>query len=235
MVPASSLVCDVGTDHGYLPVFLVSEGICEGAYALDLRKGPLSHAKQNVAEAGLSDKIELFISDGLDALARRIASGEAKNPDVITITGMGGPLMEDILSRGRSVARQAKRLILSPQSHVADFRQFLCDESYGIVDEKMVYEDGKYYFLMEVEPLVSDDGIGVFPKANQDGSLIHIKLSEAQLRYGPILLARRDETLISFLHFEKDRLNAIRSRLEGSSGPRLSEIDKELSIIEKCL
>ena len=107
MVPASHLVCDVGTDHGYLPIYLVCEGICEAAYALDLRKGPLSRAKENVASAGLSDKIRLFMSDGLDGLLDRIASGEAGQPDVITITGMARMAIPRKRVRRRSSAAPA--------------------------------------------------------------------------------------------------------------------------------
>jgi tRNA (adenine22-N1)-methyltransferase len=145
MVTPGSRLADIGTDHAYLPIWLVAEGRCPAAIAADLRQGPLLAAQAHVCEAGLGGVICLRLSDGL----KEIAPGEA---DTITITGMGGPLICRILADGRAVARSAKELILSPQSDVPEVRRFLLGHGFFITDETMVREDGKYYVIIKAEP-----------------------------------------------------------------------------------
>ncbi|MCR5098035.1 MAG: class I SAM-dependent methyltransferase [Lachnospiraceae bacterium] len=205
-IPEGSTLCDVGCDHGYLPIWAVSEGVCQKAYALDVRKGPLERAAQHVAEAGLEDRIILRLSDGLDEMH----PGEA---DVIVISGMGGPLMEDILTRGADIAQKARCLVLSPQSHLMEFRSFLCREGYHIISEDCLEDEGKHYFVMTVE--------------HRDGK--HMELSEFELRYG----LAEPEKLAGYLKAEKKRLTAIRDNLLKNSPQdvRLKEIDNELMIL----
>ena len=237
MVPRCKCVCDVGTDHGYLPIYLVSNDICEHAYALDVRTGPLSRAREHVREAGLSDRIDVRLSDGLLALMNE--SG-IDLPNVIVTAGMGGPLMERILTEGRDVAIGSKTLILSPQSHVKEFRRFLLNTGYQINDEQMVCEDGKYYFIMKVIPKAADSEKIQNPQTAAE-SLNTTELkdnrtmkSEAALTYGAPLIARRDPVLMSYIDTELERLFKVRESLEktGTSKSRLSEIEREISIAE---
>ena len=206
-IPECDALCDVGCDHGYLPIWAVSEGVCDHAYALDVRKGPLDRAKKNVEEAGLLDRITLRLSDGLE----KMSPGEAQ---VIIISGMGGPLVEGILTRGAAVAKKAQSLVLSPQSHLYEFRIFLSEQGYHIIDETPVFDDGKHYYVMTVE--------------YREGE--HMVLDEFQLRYGTC-----DPALIKdFLALEKKRLLSIRENLiKNSPGDeRLFEIEKELIVID---
>ena len=113
-----SRLADVGTDHGYVPIYLMQSKRIVFAVASDVRPGPLARAKQNIEEAGLSDYIEVRLSDGLAALKK----GEA---DTILIAGMGGPLMERILQERLETACAAAELILQPQSEIPAFRRFL--------------------------------------------------------------------------------------------------------------
>ena len=117
-VPPGGRVADVGTDHGYIPIYLVKNELAVSAIAMDVRSGPLSRAAEHVAEYGLSDRIELRLSDGLDALG----AGEA---DTVVISGLGGPLMMDILERGRQTAETVNCFVLSPQSDIPGVRVFL--------------------------------------------------------------------------------------------------------------
>ena len=87
-------VADIGTDHGFVPIALVSEGRCPSAIAADVRSGPLSHAAENIRRQGLSDVIETRLSDGL----KKIDPGEA---EAVIIAGMGGMLMIRILDDGQ--------------------------------------------------------------------------------------------------------------------------------------
>ena len=144
MLEPCETLADIGTDHGYIPVEAVRRGICARAIACDVGRGPLERASEHIAQAGLADVIETRLGDGLHV----IAPAEA---DQIVMAGMGGPLMIRILEEGEAAAHAAGRLILGPQSELDRFRSFLLG-SYDIIGERLVREDGKYYFLIAAEP-----------------------------------------------------------------------------------
>lgn len=137
------VVADIGCDHGYVSIYLVESGIASRAIAMDVRKGPLSGALNNIHDFGFSDHIKTRLSDGLKALE----PGEA---DAIIIAGMGGKLMMRILEEGDPVALGVHFGVLQPQSDLGEFRKYLRDKGYVILDEKIVFDDGKYYFPMKV-------------------------------------------------------------------------------------
>ena len=137
------VVADIGCDHGYVSIYLVESGIACRAIAMDVRKGPLSGALNNIHDFGLSDYIKTRLSDGLKALE----PGEA---DAIIIAGMGGKLMMRILEEGDPVALGVCYGVLQPQSDLDEFRKYLRDKGYVILDEKVILDDGKYYFPMKV-------------------------------------------------------------------------------------
>ena len=122
--------------------------------AMDVRSGPLERAREHIREYGLQDRIETRLSDGLHGLK----TGEANG---MICAGMGGPLMEKILTEGREQAQGFAELILQPQSEIPHFRTFLMDEGYLLLDENIIYEEGKYYFMMKVRWLgaMTDDAV----------------------------------------------------------------------------
>lgn len=146
LVGECSTIADVGTDHGYIPVYLVAVGKARRAIAMDINEGPLSRAKEHILQYGLEQKIETRLSDGCLAL-------KPKEADVIVIAGMGGALMQRILTQGGKFAGTARKLVLQPQSEITAFREFLLRQGYRIVAEDMVLEDGKYYPMMAAEPV----------------------------------------------------------------------------------
>ncbi|MCR5742681.1 MAG: class I SAM-dependent methyltransferase [Lachnospiraceae bacterium] len=179
MVERAVCVADIGCDHGFVPIYMVENGICERAIAMDVRSGPLGKATDNVSRAGLSDRIELRLSDGAD----KLNVGEA---DAITICGMGGALIRSIMEAKPEVFRGADRLVLGPQSEIYDFRRFLLESGYDINDEQVVFEEEKYYFL------IKSQYIGM-PQC----------YNEAELNYGRHPLMRRDETLKGYILKER--------------------------------
>ncbi len=144
LVGECSTAADVGTDHGYIPVYLVAQGKAERAIAMDIKEGPLSRAREHIRQYGLEREIETRLSDGCLALK----PGEA---DVIVIAGMGGALMQRILRMGEDAAKAAGKLVLQPQSEIPAFREFVLGQGYQITAEDMVLEDGKYYPMMAVK------------------------------------------------------------------------------------
>lgn len=155
LVTAGSRVADVGCDHGFLPIYLVRTGKSPKCLAMDVRTGPLSGAEEHIASWGLGEYIETRLSDGLTAYH----IGEA---DTLVCAGMGGRLMERILTEGGVKSRSFAELILQPQSEIPEFRKFLRNAGYRITGEDAVYEEGKFYFAMKAvyggqEPSASQD------------------------------------------------------------------------------
>ena len=106
-VPEGSRIADIGTDHGYIPIFLTEKGICQSALAMDVREGPLSRAREHIREKNLEDRIQVRLGDGL----KELRPGEA---DTVVIAGMGGQLVIHILEEGRHMWDSVKTWILSP-------------------------------------------------------------------------------------------------------------------------
>ena len=148
------VLADVGTDHGYVPVYLVSEGNFPRAIAMDVNPGPLKSAAAHIVMYGMGDYIQTRLSDGVAALSE----GEA---DTILIAGMGGGLIMRILREGQTVCRSARKLVLQPQSELPSVRRFLLEQGYVTDAANMIREGGKYYPMMRVhyEPSgVSSEG-----------------------------------------------------------------------------
>lgn len=165
MVKHGSLLVDIGTDHAYLPVFLVKNGCCPKAVAADLRKGPLENARETVSSNGLSDKIELRLSDGLNSIS-------AQEAQSIVIAGMGGTLISDILSKAEWIKNPDIRLILQPQTHSEDVRKFLFENGFKILSENACFSQGRAYICLCAEY----DGITRNPTASEIYFGIHKEL-----------------------------------------------------------
>lgn len=136
-------VVDIGTDHAYLPAYLIENNICPSAIAADIGKGPLENAKKVVSTSPLlTERIELRLSDGLE----KISPDEA---DDIVIAGMGGILISEILTKAPWVKNESKRLILQPMSHAEDVRKYLCENGFEIIKEK-ASTDGKHNYIIIV-------------------------------------------------------------------------------------
>lgn len=142
MITPGYTVADIGTDHGYLPIYIVEKKLANKVIAMDVNRGPLEKACHNIRLYQVGEGIETRLSDGLD----KLVCGET---DTITICGMGGKLICKILEAGKEKAEAAKELILSPQSEIKQFREYISENGFMIAEEKMVFEDGKYYFIMK--------------------------------------------------------------------------------------
>lgn len=136
-----AVLCDVGTDHAKLPIFLVSEGRVIKAYATDINEGPICTAKKNVDELGLSESIECIRTDGL-------LGTEGKGISDVCICGMGGELISRILLDCEYVKDSAVRLILQPMTHMHDMRKFLFENGFEIIDETLCVDSDKLYVVI---------------------------------------------------------------------------------------
>ena len=127
LVRLGSRLADIGTDHAYLPVWLVQNGVCPAAIAADLRPGPLEAARRHVAAAGLEDRISLRLGDGLAP----VFPGEA---DDIVIAGMGGETIAAILAAADWLADARLRLVLQPMSRAEETRRWLLKNGFSGMD-----------------------------------------------------------------------------------------------------
>ena len=219
MVTKGNRLADVGCDHGYLSIWLVSEKTVPSAIAMDVRPGPLSRARENITRYGLEDYIETRLSDGL----AKLEPGEG---DTLVIAGMGGPLMERILKDGAKVREGFQELILQPQSDLPHFRHFLSEIGWEIVREEMIKEDGKFYPMM---------------KAVRNKTGKKIMYTEAEAWFGPLLLEKCHPILKEYLLRETSIREKILADLSGarassaSAKDRLAEVKEEMELIKSAL
>ncbi len=143
MLSRGETFIDVGTDHAHLPIKLVESGKFKTATASDIADGPLAAAKENIAAAGLEEKIDSVLSDGFQRIA-------PTGPFSAAICGMGGEMIASVLSSSPDVAHAAKELILQPMTKEERLRKFLWDNGYEITLERAAAEGEKTYIAMAV-------------------------------------------------------------------------------------
>lgn len=140
MVRNGSRVADIGTDHAYLPAYLVLNGISPCAVASDIREMPLKNAQETVNAFGLADKIKTVLSDGLGALEENCA-------DDIILAGMGGLLIAEILSDCDWIKNKSINIIAQPMTHAEAVREYFIQNGYEITKEKAAL-DGKHKYCV---------------------------------------------------------------------------------------
>ncbi len=207
----SETVADVGCDHGFLAIRLVEEGKAERVFATDIRSGPLEAAKEHILAHRLEDRIDTIQCDGLQGIP---------HADTIVIAGMGGKTMLSILEAEPERAREARRLILQPQSEIPLFRRKLAGMGFLIDAEDLVEEDGKYYPIM---------------RAVQG----EMTLTDTEAAFGPLLLQNRHPVLHRYLLWQKEINIGLHNDLSAQeserSRTRILEIKRELDLIDEAL
>lgn len=140
LIPKIGGVVDVGTDHGYIPVWLAQNGHVSKLIATDIKKAPLDHARQTAALYGQMDKISFLLCDGLSAL-------DGKGIQTVVIAGMGGENIAQILAAAPWIRENNCLLILQPMSKAGVLRAWLYENDYAVLSEQLV-EDGGVYELL---------------------------------------------------------------------------------------
>lgn len=257
LVNKGARVADIGTDHAYLPIYLVQNGISNKVYACDVRKEPLRRAKLHIDEYGLSDKITTQLCDGL----KGINKGDV---DTVTICGMGGKLMKNILKAGIDKLGDNTQLVLSAQSELRDFRKYLLETGIDIKSEHMLLEDGKYYFIFDCVYNTQDEYYLNVTNIQQNNIYEHAAAAsdihnnnihsndshkedydkedndkkkitayaEEELRYGRYLLDNKSEVLYEYLNKELTSCNNIRNSLINNKEQSIS-IESRIHAIDE--
>lgn len=217
MVTPGNRVADIGCDHAHTGIWLIKNGIASKVIAMDVRKGPLEKAQQNIKLFGLQNIIETRLSDGLESLSEDEA-------DTVIIAGMGGTLTVEILKKGLEKIAAARELILQPQSDIGMVRRFLRENGFSITQEKMCKEDGKFYNSMRAVP-------GIKPGADE--------MFQVYDEFGEILLKSKDpilKELLSILKYKNERNLASIEASENERGQNKKiELQREKECIERAL
>ncbi len=210
-VTEGSRLADVGTDHGYIPIYLVERGICPAAVAGDVNRGPLERAAAHVQAAGLEDRISLRLGSGLKAV-------DVSEVDSVVMAGMGGELICQILRESPEFMEAGRELILQPQSEIYKVRRLLHEYSYHIEGEWNLLEDGKYYVIIKARP-----GRESYAHAGD-------------YEYGKILIDKKDPLLGDYLRKQLMKKKTILERLsETDHRDRMMELGEEIREIQRIL
>ncbi|MBO0453467.1 tRNA (adenine(22)-N(1))-methyltransferase [Candidatus Enterococcus murrayae] len=216
-VPQDARLADIGSDHAYLPVALILQNRISYGIAGEVVEGPYKSAKKQVAKNGLENKIDVRLADGLEAVEL------ADEVSAITICGMGGVLIRDILQRGKEKNRLSgkERLILQPNVGERQLRQWLVNEKYTITDEAIIEENNKIY-----EIIVADKYSEV------------LDYSAKELLFGPHLLIEKTPVFIEKWQHKLNKSKKILTSLHQSDQDvteKIQEVALEIEWIKEVL
>ena len=204
-VPNESKVCDVGSDHAYLPVYLIQNDQITCAIAGEVVEGPYLSAKQTVRDYRMGNRIEVRLGDGLQILS--------KEDDItaVTICGMGGELISRILEAGYNGGHLngRERLILQPNVAEHFVREWLMNHSYHIVEETVVEDNHRLYEIIVAEPVDK-----------------RVEYTELELKYGPILLKESSELSVAKWNRMNRKNKEILEQLQKSKTPQHEKIEQ---------
>lgn len=202
LVTKGKRIADIGTDHGYIPVYLLKKGYVDFAILADVNKGPLENAKSEVRHNNLTDKVDLRLGSGIEVL-------EEKEVDEVIIAGMGGILISELLEAKKSVAHNLEKLILQPMQAQGELRKYLLNNGYEILDEVLVKEDFRIYEI-------------IVAKYTSINTIVE---DEIYYEVGKKLIENRDLLLNEFIDKKIFMYNSIINKLEGKNG---EEIEKKI-------
>lgn len=204
-VPNGSKVCDVGSDHAYLPVYLIQKDQITCAIAGEVVEGPYLSAKQTVRDYRMENRLEVRLGDGLQILSKE------DEVTAVTICGMGGELISRILEAGYNGGHLngRERLILQPNVAEHFVREWLMNHSYHIVEETVVEDNHRLYEIIVAEPVDK-----------------RVEYTELELKYGPILLKESSELSVAKWNWLNRKNKEILEQLQKSKTPQHEKIEQ---------
>ncbi|MGI6686593.1 MAG: tRNA (adenine(22)-N(1))-methyltransferase [Bacillota bacterium] len=213
MIPQGSVVADIGTDHGYLPAYLVMSGVSPYVIATDVNTGPLAAAENLISLLAIEKKIDLRLGDGFSVL-------RPEEAETLVLAGMGASTMVKIFEQTPLVLSKAKRLILQPMRGTDKIRLWLSKYGWEIQDEELVYEDQIFYEIIAAEPG-------------------HSILSNEEIEIGPVLLKKKHPLLKDFLMGKIHVLKSIENSLQNSTKPKAQsqrrKINEKINTLERVI
>lgn len=215
LVPAGARVADIGSDHAYLPAALVLDGKIDFAIAGEVVKGPYENAVHEIKDHQLEDKVIPRLADGLAAIE------PADKVDTITIAGMGGSLIASILEKGKDKLTEIKRLVLQPNVGESQLREWLMNNHYQIMTEKIIEEDNHIYEIIVAEP-----------------SVVPFRYSKYELDFGPFLLENKGPVFRKKWQEYLQREAHVIDQMQRAQQPpvkKINEINEFLSQVKEAI
>jgi len=217
-IPKDAKLADIGSDHAYLPCYAYIRGYITTAIAGEITEGPLRSAKEQVRKTGLEHVISVRKGDGLEVI-------QPNEVDCITIAGMGGTLIKNILDRGKEKLVGVKRLILQPNVGAHVVREWLLEHDWELIAERIIEEDGRIY-----EILVAEKGEGKRPYDSL----------EAGLLLGPFLMKERSSIFTKKWQLEMNQWKKILKQLEENATTveakeKKRELERRINIVKEVL
>ncbi|CAM3430481.1 tRNA (adenine(22)-N(1))-methyltransferase [Nosocomiicoccus ampullae] len=203
---------DVGSDHAYLPIYLINNNQIESAVAGEIVKGPYENSISNIKGHNLEDVIEVRLGSGLSVIK------DSEKFDTITICGMGGPLIASIIKDGVKYLNNTPRFVISSNIYGESVRRQMTNEGYSIVQEEINYYNDKFYELM------------VFDYGRKD-------YTDLEYKFGPVNLSERTDLFLLKLKKDKSHLEHIKKQIEasGKTNHKLKEITDEINLISQVI
>lgn len=203
-IPQNSIVGDIGTDHGYLPVYLIEHKISKRVIGTDISPNSLKKIIEYVNSKKLNKLIDIRLGDGLDVI-------KPFEIDTVVIAGMGGLLIRDILDNSKDVADSITHFVLQPNVAADELRKYLYENNFIIIDEKLVKEANKFYEVIY---------------AKKGKSLLR---NNIYLEIGEKLILNKDPLLKEFINSKIDVASDIIKKLKDNDTSRTKERYLELS------
>ncbi len=198
LVSDNTKIADIGTDHGYIPVYLMKKNKIKCAIAADVNKGPLNNAKKEINSNNLENKIELRLGSGLSVLK----IGEV---DEVVIAGMGGVLISELIESELEIAKKLDKMILQPMQASSELRKYLYKNGFIIEEEILVKEDFRIYEIMVVKYI----GGEIFQE------------DEIYYEIGNVLLKNKDCLILEFIDKKIREYSKIIKKIEGKEGGKI--------------
>lgn len=212
LVSDGKKIADIGTDHGYIPVYLLKEGKVPFAVLADVNKGPLDNAHKEVIQNNLLDKVDLRLGSGIEIL-------EIGEVEEVIIAGMGGILISELLEAKKEVAHNVEKLILQPMQAQEELRYYLLNNGYEILEEVLVREDFRIYEI-------------TVAKYTGKNTIIE---DEIYYEVGIKLLENKDSLFNDFIEKKIKTYSSIVNKLEGKNGEAIDKKRKESEVAIKKL
>ena len=215
LVPQGSRVADIGSDHAYLPAYMLLNHQIDFAVAGEVVKGPFENVQQEVTKHQLTGSLVPRLADGLAAI-------EADDHiNVITICGMGGSLISQILDAHPEKLVGVKRLILQPNVGEGELRSWLVQHHYEIMTEHLITEDDQFYEIIVAEP-----------------TQVPVAYNQRELTFGPELIMHQGPVFQAKWQQEIDRLKQVISQIQNTKQPPVDKIKQyqaQVNLIQEVL
>lgn len=157
LITKTNVLADIGTDHAYLPTYLIQSGRCKHAIASDIKSGPLKRAAATAEKYNVKDKISLRLGAGLDTVT------VSDRADTIVIAGMGGLVIADILRNAPDIVSAADQIILQPMTMLPELREYIYSECLGKITEHLAFEGSKIYNIINIDTCCPSEKITLTP------------------------------------------------------------------------